>query len=157
MKEILMDWLRGWLSPELVWFFVGLLLLLVELTAPGLVFIFFAFGAWVVAVVCLFTTLSLNVQLGLFLIVSVLSLLLARSWVKGIFSGHITSRQNPNADLNDFLGQHAVVTKKIMPKLPGKVEFRGTPWLAAADQEIAEGTVVEVVGKDNLTLKVKVA
>jgi membrane protein implicated in regulation of membrane protease activity len=150
-----MDWLRDWLRPELIWFLVGLLLLLVELAAPGLVIIFFAFGAWVVAVVCLFTTLSLNAQLGLFILVSVLSLLLARSWVKGIFSGYVTSRQNPNSDLNDYLGQRAVVTARITPKLPGRVEYRGTLWLAAADQEIDEGAVVEIVGKENLTLKVK--
>jgi membrane protein implicated in regulation of membrane protease activity len=152
-----MDWLRGWLTPELVWFFVGLLLLFVELAVPGLVIIFFAFGAWAVAIVCLLTPLSLNGQLALFIAISVLSLLLARSWVKGIFSGYITSRQNPNSDLNDYLGQRAVVTARITPKLPGRVEYRGTPWLAAADQDIEEGTVVEIVGKDNLTLKVRVA
>jgi membrane protein implicated in regulation of membrane protease activity len=151
-----MEWLQDWLTPELVWFLVGLLLLFIELVVPGLVIIFFALGAWAVAAVCLFTTLSLNAQLGLFIVVSVLSLLVARGWIKGIFSGYVTSRQSVNVDLNDFLGQRTVVTAKITAKLPGKVEFRGAPWLAAADHEIEEGTVVEIVGKDNLTLKVKI-
>ncbi|OHB65263.1 MAG: hypothetical protein A2Y76_08695 [Planctomycetes bacterium RBG_13_60_9] len=150
-----MEWLREWLSPELIWFLVGLLLLFIELIVPGLVIIFFALGAWAVAAVCLFTTLTLNVQLGLFIVVSVLSLVLARGWVKGIFSGYVTSRQQADMDLNDYLGQRVVVTAKITPKLPGKVEFRGVPWMAAADQEIEEGAVVEIVAKDNLTLKVK--
>ena len=47
------------------------------------------------------------------------------------------------------------MVQKITPKLPGKVDFHGTHWLAAADAEIPEGSVVEVTGKDNLTLKVK--
>jgi len=35
------------------------------------------------------------------------------------------------------------------------VEFHGTNWLAEADEEIAVETVVEIVGKENITLKVK--
>ena len=46
---------KEWLRPELIWFFIGLLLLFVELVVPGLVIAFFAFGAWVVAAVHLFT------------------------------------------------------------------------------------------------------
>ena len=53
------------------------------------------------------------------------------------------------------VGQRAVVKEKILPKLGGKVEFHGSNWEARADQEIAEGTVVEIIGKDNITLKVK--
>lgn len=45
--------------------------------------------------------------------------------------------------------------EKIVPKSGGKVEFHGSHWEAQADQEIAEGTIVEIVGKDNITFKVK--
>lgn len=146
---------REWLRPELIWFFIGLLLLFIELVVPGLVIAFFAFGAWVVAAVYLFTPLSLNQQLALFIMASVLSLVLARSWIKGLFTGYVSSRQEPDENLTDFVGERAVVVQKITPKLPGKVELHGTHWLAAADAEIPEGSVVEVTGKDNLTLKVK--
>jgi len=47
------------------------------------------------------------------------------------------------------------VKEKIVPKLGGKVEFHGTDWEARSDEEITEGTVVEIVGKDNITLRVK--
>jgi len=151
-----MDTFKDFLRPELIWFLIGLLLLFVEMVVPGLIIAFFAFGGWVVAVVCLFRPLTLNQQLALFIMTSALSLALARSWLKSMFTGYVTSRQDANADLNDFVGQRAVVTQKITAKLPGKVEFHGAPWLAAADQEIQEGAVVEVVAKDNLTLKVKV-
>ncbi len=150
-----MDTLNDFLKPELIWFLIGLVLLFVEMVVPGLIIAFFAFGGWVVALVCLFQPLTLNQQLALFIMTSALSLLLARSWLKNMFSGYVTSRQDANADLNDFTGQRAVVTEKITVKLPGKVEFRGVPWLAAAEQEIQQGAVVEIVAKDNLTLKVK--
>jgi membrane protein implicated in regulation of membrane protease activity len=150
-----MDSARDFLRPELIWFFVGLVLLFVEMVVPGLIIAFFAFGAWVVAAVCLLKVLSLNQQLALFIMASALSLLLARSWLRNVFAGYVTSKQDANTDLNDYVGQRAVVTQKITTKLPGKVEFHGAPWLAAADQEIGAGAVVEIVAKDNLTLKVK--
>jgi membrane protein implicated in regulation of membrane protease activity len=150
-----MDTLKHFLEPELIWFLVGLVLLFIEMVVPGLIIAFFAFGGWVVALVCLFRPLTLNQQLALFIMTSALSLVLARSWLKGMFSGYVTSKQDANADLNDFTGQRVVVTEKITVKLPGKVEFRGVPWLAVAEQEIPAGAVVEIVAKDNLTLKVK--
>lgn len=150
-----MDFLRDFAQPEVIWFLIGLVLLFAEMMIPGLIIAFFAFGAWVVAAVGLFRPLSLNQQLAVFILSSVLSLVLARSWLKSLFSGYVSARQEPNVNLNDFIGQRAVVIRKITPKLPGKVEFHGSPWLAAADEEIAEGSVVEIEEKENLTLRVK--
>ena len=150
-----MNSLQDFVRPELIWFLIGLVLLFVEMVVPGLIIAFFAFGAWVVAAVCLVKVLSLNQQLALFIMTSALSLALARSWLRNVFTGYVSSRQNADVDLNEFIGQRAVVTQKITTKLPGKVDFHGAPWLAAAEQEISEGAVVEIVAKDNLTLKVK--
>jgi membrane protein implicated in regulation of membrane protease activity len=83
--------------------------------------------------------------------------LVARKWVAGMFKGFTTSRQDTNVDLNDFIGQRALVTQAITPKRPGRVEFHGTHWTAEATQDIAAGSVVEITQKDNLTLKVKPA
>jgi membrane protein implicated in regulation of membrane protease activity len=150
-----MDAWREWCRPELIWFFLGLLLLFVEMVVPGLVIAFFAFGAWVVAAVRLFYPLTLNQQLALFIMASVLSLALARSWLKSMFTGYVSSRSDGSVDLGEFVGQRAMVIQKITPKLPGRVEFHGTTWQAEADGEIAEGSVVEITNKDNLTLKVR--
>ena len=150
-----MEWLREFLKPELIWFLVGLLLLISEFMIPGLIVFFFGVGAWITAVVCLLTDLTINMQLGLFIVSSILSLALLRSWVKGIFMGHVTGKQDLRQDLSEFIGERAVVTQKITPKLAGKVELHGTNWVAEADVEIPEGTVVEVVAKRNITFKVK--
>jgi membrane protein implicated in regulation of membrane protease activity len=150
-----MDFLKEFLRPEVIWFFVGLFLLFAEMIMPGLIIAFFAFGAWVVAAVALFASLSLNQQLALFVMSSVLSLALARSWLRNLFTGYVSSRSDGSVDLGEFVGQRATVTEAITPKRPGRVEFHGTNWLAEADAEIAEGSVVEICNKDNLTLRVK--
>ncbi len=150
-----MDTIKDFLRPEIIWFLVGLALLIMEFVLPGLIIAFFGVGAWIVAIVCLITNIGINTQLIIFIVSSVLSLLCLRKWLKGIFLGHAVSKQNLKENLEEFIGQKAVVKEKITPKAGGKVEFHGTNWLAEADEEIAEGTVVEIVGKDNITLKVK--
>jgi membrane protein implicated in regulation of membrane protease activity len=84
-----------------------------------------------------------------------LSLLILRKWVKGVFLGHSGATQDLREDLKEFLGERAVVVEAITPKAGGKVEFHGTNWEANADGDIAVGAVVEIIGKDNITLKVK--
>ena len=154
-----MDAIKDFLKPELIWFLVGLVLFVLEFIMPGLIIGFFGIGAWIVAIICLVSVYidgSINAQLIIFIIASVLSLLLLRRWLKGIFIGHVKSKQDMTEDLNEFIGERVVVKVKITPKAGGKVELHGTNWEAEADEEIAEGTVVEIIAKDNLTLKVKV-
>jgi membrane protein implicated in regulation of membrane protease activity len=150
-----MNTINAFLTPEIIWFLVGLALLILELALPGLIVGFFGIGAWIVAIVCLFAKIGTNAQLIIFIASSVLSLLLLRRWLKGIFLGHAGSKQDLKHDLEEFVGQRALVKEKIVPKLGGKVEFHGSHWEAQADQEIAAGTVVEIIGKDNITFKVK--
>lgn len=150
-----METLKDFLKPELIWFLIGLLLLVLEFILPGLIVAFFGVGAWVVALVCLFIDIPLNTQLLIFIVSSVLSLLILRRWLKGIFMGHVVSKQDVKENLEEFVGQRAVVKERIVPNGRGKVEFRGTDWQAEADEEIAEGTAVKIIGKENITLKVK--
>jgi len=153
-----MDTIKDFLRPEIIWFLIGLALLIMEFVLPGLIIAFFGVGAWIVALVCLFSNYvqgSVNVQLTIFILSSVLSLMCLRKWLKGVFLGHAVSKQNLKENLEEFIGQKAVVKEKITPKAGGKVEFHGTNWAAEAGEEIAVETVVEIVAKDNITLKVK--
>ncbi len=143
------------LQPELIWFLVGFVFLMLEFALPGLIIFFFGVGAWIAATVCLVTEVSLNTQLLVFITSSILSLVFLRTWLKGIFLGHSNSKQDMTQDLHEFEGEHAVVMKKITPNLPGKIELHGTRWAAQADHDIDEGMTVEVISKENLTFKVK--
>jgi len=150
-----MDTIKDFLRPEIIWFLIGLALLIMEFVLPGLIIAFFGVGAWIVALVCLITDIGINTQLIIFILSSVLSLLCLRKWLKGVFLGHTVFKQNLKKNLEEFVGQRAVVKETIKPKTGGKVEFHGTNWEAEADEEIAVETVVEIVGKENITLKVK--
>ena len=143
------------LRPEIIWFLIGLALIIMEFVVPGVIIAFFGLGAWVVAAVCLATDIDINTQLIIFIVASVLSLVLLRKWIKGVFMGHVGSKQDMTHNLDDFVGSRAVVVEAITAKLAGKVEYHGTNWIAWADQDIAEGTPVEIVEKKNLTLKVR--
>ncbi len=150
-----MESIQEFLKPELIWFLIGLALLLAEFALPGLIVFFFGIGAWVVAIICLFVDISLNTQLVIFIVSSIVLLLALRRWLKGIFIGHVKTKQDLTEDMAEFIGEKAVVKKAIRPNVAGKVEFHGTDWTAEASEEIAEGATVEIIGKDNLTLKVK--
>ena len=153
-----MDGIKGFLRPELIWFLVGLVLLIMEFMLPGLIIAFFGIGAWIVAVLCLLSSYvqgSINTQLLIFIVSSVLSLLILRRWVKGVFLGHSGAKQDLREDLKEFVGERATVIEDISPRAGGKVEFHGTNWEARADGDIATGAIVEIIGKDNITLKVR--
>ncbi len=153
-----MDFIKEFLRPELIWFLVGLVMLLLEFTLPGLIIFFFGVGAWIVAALCFASAYvhnSINMQLLIFLVSSILSLLILRKWLKGAFQGHTGMEQDLMKDIEEFVGQRAIVVDKITPKKDGKVEFHGTNWNAQADMEIEVGGSVEILKKENLVLKVK--
>ncbi len=144
-------------SAELLWFLIGLVLLVSELALPGFVIVFFGIGAWITAL-CTGVGLisSFNAQLLVFLISSVLSLALFRNKGKRMFEGKVTRVWNPESSMEDVRGQRAVVLQPITPGTPGgRVEFHGTSWQAEADVAIPAGQMVEITAQDNLTLRVK--
>lgn len=153
--DVIRELMQELMQPQWLWLIIGLLLILSEFAIPGLLVIFFGLGACVVSGICFFKDISINVQLGVFIGTSLLSLVLLRGCLKSIFAGHVSDTHNTNEDLTDFLGKKAIVKKTIDEKLGGKIELHGTDWNAEAEYEIPEGTPVEVIGKDGLTLKVK--
>ena len=143
-----------WTRPELIWFLIGLVLLLLEFAAPGLVIFFFGLGAWFVAATCAFIPLQLNSQLGLFLLVSVLLLLFLRKRLQQIFGGRRQEVVEEEGG-SQFTGQHGRLTEAVSDGQRGRMEINGTSWQVEADDSIAAGTLVEVVGKSSITLKVR--
>ena len=150
-----MENIKDFLRPEIIWFAIGILLLISEFAMPGLIVFFFGVGACVVSAVCIFADISINAQLIIFIVSSVLLLVCLRRFMKGIFTGHVASNKGGEGNILEFVGERAEVNEKIVPKSGGKVEFHGTSWAAEADEEIEEGATVEIVGQNNITLKVK--
>ncbi len=150
-----MDNLSEWLKPQLIWFIVGFIFLLMEFALPGLITLFFGIGAWIVAIICLFLPISINTQLFIFIIASVLLLVSLRKWFQKMFMSRLDANEGEIEELDEFLGQKAVVTREISPNTKGKIEFRGTYWKAEAYESIPEGAPVEIIDKNNITLTVK--
>ena len=144
-----------WNHPSIIWFIIGLALFLMELAVPGLVLMFFGMGAWIVALLCLISGISLDVQLIVFILASALLLITLRKYVGKLFIGRKKTETSTGENIEDYVGEKAIVMEKIAPPKKGKVEFHGTNWSADADNEIPVGTTVEIVGKKNLTFKVK--
>jgi membrane protein implicated in regulation of membrane protease activity len=139
--------------PELVWFIVGLVLFLLELVVPGFVIFFFGLGAWVTALACLMFHPGTNLQIVIFAVTSVLSLVgLRRIIQEKFFYG---KSEGPDAVEDEFTGKVGVATTDFGPNKIGKVEFKGTTWNAESDSEITEGQSVIIIKKSSFNLIVK--
>jgi membrane protein implicated in regulation of membrane protease activity len=145
-------------NPVLIWFILGAMLLLVELFLPGLVIFFFGIGAIITALaVWLIPSLPLSIQLLVFLITSLVSLFLLRNKFSSILVGRDKTAGTSDEFLEGYIGKTAVVVEDIRPGIEGKVEFRGSWWKAKADVEIKTAEHVEIIGRENISFKVKPA
>jgi membrane protein implicated in regulation of membrane protease activity len=152
---VAVDWIKDFMKPEIIWVLAGLLLLLMEFAVPGLIIFFFGIGAWVVAATCLFADISINTQLIIFIVSSLVFLASLRKWLRGIFVGHTYSKQMGAQDMHDTIGQKATVTEDILPPHSGRVELHGVLWTAQAAANIDAGQIVEIIDQESLTLTVK--
>ena len=140
-------------NAAVIWFLIGLALLLAELAFPGLIVIFFGAGAWITGLGYILFDLSFNGQLIVFIFSSILALVLFRNslqqrWWQKRYSG------NELAD--EFLGRTCSVIEPILPgPNGGKVYFKGTTWKAVANVEIPAGNTVRIIGKDSIVLLVE--
>lgn len=140
-------------SAEIIWFILGIAFFVVEMIMPGFVIFFFGIGAWATALILFFTPISLNVQLVIFLLTSLLSLFLLRKYIQKTFLG--SKKENEVDQILASDGENAVVTDAIKPPGQGKVKYSGTSWQAVADQEIEVGTIVTILSQDGLVMKVQ--
>jgi membrane protein implicated in regulation of membrane protease activity len=141
--------------PELFWFIIGLALFLLELVIPGFFIFFFGLGAWVTALICLFGEPDsiTNVQIIIFAVVSVLSLIALRRLIQKKF---FYSKDNLSEGVEDeFTGKEAIATTGFGSGKKGKVEFKGTTWNAESKSDIMEGDRVIIIKKDSITLIVE--
>jgi len=140
-------------NPAILWFALGLILLLAELALPGLIVVFFGIGAWLTALAYLFFDLTFNAQLVVFIVTSILNLVLLRRLLLYKWS---YPRYSRNELSEEFIGKNCIVTENIIPgPLGGKVSFRGTTWTAKANTLIPAGETVRIRSKESIILFVE--
>lgn len=145
MKELL--------TTPVIWFLIGLVLLLLELVLPGLIVIFFGVGAWIVAIaVLIFPDMGLTTQLWIFAISSVAGLLLLRKFLKNKFFKDDGS--NAGSLEEEFIGKTGIAETDLQVGKIGKISFKGTQWSAISDCDIEKGQIVKIIEKESITLKI---
>ena len=143
------------MTPALIWFLVGLALVLLEFAVPGVIIVFIGLGAWVTALfVWLGWADSVGAQTTVFMISSVTLLFGLRHFFKSWFMGH-SSTGDSEAEMEEFLGKTARVVAAITSGGEGKVEFKGAHWNAIAEDDLNAGQVVTICGREGLQLTVR--
>ena len=143
--------MEKYLNAAVLWFIIGFLCFLLEFVLPGLILFFFAVGAWIVAFLSLFIDMDINMQIIVFLVSSILTILIFRKWVKKI----IWAKKHSTELEDEFLGKTGKAETFIGPGQNGKVDFRGTSWDARSTDRIEKGEDVTIIGNDSILLIVK--
>ena len=143
-------------TPEMIWFVVGLALVLLEFAVPGVIIVFFGLGACLVSLTTyLGATESIDSQLILFSVSSVALLFSLRRWIRGKFTGYVSDVQDPARNYDDFLGKDVTAAEDLSPGKVGVVEFRGTRWRAVADAPLLQGEEGRIERLDGITLIIR--
>jgi membrane protein implicated in regulation of membrane protease activity len=144
------------LSSSLIWFLIGVVFLVAEITLSGFILIFFTAGCWIVALVTSLFDIDLTIQISIFIIGSLSLLFTLRKFSLKIFKGK--TRDNIDNHYTDSkIGKPAIVTKQISPNMPGEIKVMGSFWRATAQVVIEEGQSVLIESQeseDGLTFKV---
>jgi len=101
---------QEFMKPEVLWFVIGVLLLISEFFIPGLIIGFFGAGAIVTAFFSFFFNISVSVQLAIFIVASLISLFSLRKYLKSALD-----KGDGSTGYDDFIGENAKVveTKEI--------------------------------------------
>jgi membrane protein implicated in regulation of membrane protease activity len=144
--------MESFLNNAVIWFGLGLALFLLEFLIPGFILFFFGIGAWIVAILTFFLDITINEQLIVFVVSSILSVVLFRNWVKRKFGMGLVA-----AGLleDEFIGKTGVAETLIVPGKKGRVAFKGTEWDACSDETITPGENVIISKTESLLLFVK--
>ena len=133
------------------WLILGGLLFVLELTAPGVFFIWFGMAAGLVGLLALVFDLSWQWQLVLFAVFSVVAVVIARKYLRT--DDDPEGRPLLNRRAEQHVGKTYVVAEAIEHGV-GKVHVGDTLWRAEGP-DAKKGSSVTVTGADGTTLLVE--
>lgn len=134
-----------------LWFCIAVAFAVIEAVTLGIVSIWFAIGA-LVTMLFAFVIDSFLIQLLIFLAVS---LILVATTRKVAVEKLKIGQTKTNVD--ELIGQEAVVVKAIEPHVPGEVKINGKVWRAVSDsqQSYMINEVVMVLRIEGVTIFTK--
>ena len=139
------------LSPSVIWIALIILFSIIEALTMGLTTIWFA-GAALLALLAALVGLSIPVQIGVFLLASVLLIYFTKPLAKDYL--HIGSEKT---NVEAVIGQSGPVTKGIERYATGQVKINGQIWSALSEdgEPIEAGAKVQVLAVEGVKLIVK--
>lgn len=127
----------------LIWLGVGVVFIIAELIVPAFIVIFLGVGALIAGATAFFGS-SIQVQLVVFGVSSVVLILLFRKMMAATFSGEkAEDEQEPAA-----IGALVEVVEAIRPPQPGRIKFQGSFWSARSSEPVEQGSMVRIVKRD---------
>ena len=141
------------MTPEVIWLSIGVLLLFIEVATGGFWIGFFGVGAIVASIAVWFNLVeTVNAQVAVFLIASVISLVVLRRQLKKWLYG----KSSPS-DFSSSVGNPATVVEQIPSQGSGRVSYQGSTWDAESENgEILPAQAqVQIVRQDGTRLFVK--
>jgi membrane protein implicated in regulation of membrane protease activity len=139
------------LGPWLWWIFAGLFFI-VELSVPGVFFIWLGLAAAVVGAVSFLHDFTWQIDVALFAALSVVFVLLVRPWYAQR-NAVASDRPNLNQRIYDYVGCTYVLEEPIANGR-GKIRIDDTLW-DALGPDMGMGQRVKVTGVDGLRLRVE--
>lgn len=138
-----------------IWLIIGVVLVLAEFVAPGIVLIFFGAAALsVAALAAAGVTDSVAHQMGAFAFLSVIYLVALRDVFKRWMMGGTSDEALEGIDYDDVAGQEVRVLTDFQAG-QGTVMLNGVKWNAQSGAELRAGDRARVTGKNSLVLEVE--
>ncbi len=139
----------------MMWLIAGAVCVGLELFVPGLVLIFFGLGCVCTAGVSLISFVNNRVwlQIALFLVFSILSLVFLRKRFTLIFKGTMFY---PEKKQDKHIFEFADVLEPVSDTREGRIKYNGTTWNAVSlSGDIEAGARVRVLRREGITYVVE--
>jgi membrane protein implicated in regulation of membrane protease activity len=138
----LLEALGGW-----SWWIVAGLLLLAELTAPGIFFLWLAIAAGALGIIVFFFDIDWQLQIALWAILSVVFVVVAKPWLKR--RNAIESDQpNLNRRMLNYVGRSYVLDEPIVNG-QARIKIEDTLWQVSGP-DMPKGAWIRLVRADGL-------
>lgn len=133
-----------------VWAIVIALSLVIEFITMQMVSIWLALGGVVGLILALIGGISIEIQIAVMVVVSLLAILFLRKFTLKFLN---TTSENKKADI--LIGKKTKMIEPATKDDAGTIKINGVVWTATSDEGIAQGEEVEVIEINGNKLKVK--
>ena len=145
----------------LIWMLAALVLFLIEIFTPGFAVACLSIGCLCSCVLAAIAPETLNWQIALFVVASLLAFLFVRPFALKILSRRAERKGEYKSNMESLIGRKAAVIEEIPAEDVGRVKVDGDEWQAVLSREIDDrhnipvGAKVVIVSYDSIILTVK--